>query len=81
VDQNEVGLSVADYWRVAAYLFGFIAAVCWVAFALLLGDPERPVSPAPWLWMAGAVSLTVFSAASAVINAVKSLEARLRAKA
>jgi hypothetical protein len=80
VEDEDEGLG-AGYWRFAAYAFGALGAICWISFALLLGDETREPTPTPWLWMAGGVSFIVFSAACAVLNAVKSMEARLRADA
>jgi hypothetical protein len=76
VEDRSLGLGIG-YWRFAAYVFGGLAIVCWLCFALILGDETRTPNATPWLWMGGAVSLTVFSAAGAVLNAVKSMEERL----
>lgn len=67
----------ADYWRFVAYMFGGIALVCWVVFAILRGESGDP-NATPWLWMAAAVVLTIFSATCAVLKALKSMEARLQ---
>jgi len=73
---RSLGLGVG-YWRFVAYGLGGLAVICWLCFALILGDRTREPNATPWLWMGGAVSLTVFSAASAVLDALKSLEERL----
>jgi hypothetical protein len=68
-------------WSAVAFALGCVALVCWIAFAVLLGDENLQPSATPWLWMAGAVSLTVFSAACAVLSALKAMEERLAADA
>ncbi len=66
-------------WRGVAFALALIAIVCWIVFALSVGDDAKDPS-APWFWMAVAVSSTVFSAACAVLSAVKTLEERLRSQ-
>lgn len=70
----------ADYWRFVAYMFGGIALVCWVVFAILRGSDSGERNATPWLWMAAAVILTIFSATSAVLKAIKSMELRLQSE-
>ena len=70
---RSLGLGVG-YWRFVAYGLGGVAIICWLFFALILGDQTREPNAPPSLWMGGAVSLTVFSAASAVLDALKSME-------
>ena len=62
-------------WRAVSFALALVAIVSWIAFAVILGDETRPGrSATPWLWMAAAVSSTVFSAGCAVLSAVKALE-------
>jgi hypothetical protein len=68
----------AEGWRKSAYVLGSLAIVCWVGFALLLGDDTRGPSAVPWLSMAVAVSFTVFSATCSVLCALVGMEERLR---
>lgn len=66
-------------WRGVSCALAVVAIVCWIAFAVNVGDETKDPST-PWFWMAGAVSSTVFSAACAVLSAVKAVEERLRSQ-
>jgi len=76
VDEDS-GLSARSLWGIA-WSLGVLAGVSWFTTAKLMGVPH-PITRELGLWLAAAVTSTVFSAACAVLCGVKEASQRVPA--
>jgi len=74
---EDSGISARGLWGIA-WSLGLLAGVCWFTAAKLM-DAPHPITRELGLWLAAAVTSTVFSAACAVLCGLKETAQRVGA--